>query len=94
MASLTSPAAESAESDAVILTREKRLCRSVNLLDRAGPMREALTSDIAIDEGHLLRNRPGDFLLVVDGDSMIGDGNQPETRCPDVQVKATTTGQH
>ncbi len=57
----------------------------------AGPMREALSQcDTVIDENELLPHRPGDFLLVVDGDSMIGDGILPGDKVllrPDVQVK-------
>ena len=41
----------------------------------AGPLSENLSQAEAIlDEQELLPHRPGDFLLIVDGDSMIGDG--------------------
>ncbi len=56
----------------------------------AGPMREALSQcDMVIDEAELLRHKQGDFLLVVDGDSMIGDGIMSGDKVllrPDVQV--------
>lgn len=57
----------------------------------AGPMREALSQcETVLDERELLPHRPGDFLLVVDGDSMIGDGILPGDKVllrPDVEVK-------
>jgi repressor LexA len=57
----------------------------------AGPMREALSQcDTVLDESELLPHRPGDFLLIVDGDSMIGDGILPGDKVllrPDVEVK-------
>lgn len=42
----------------------------------AGPLREALAhaEDFAENAGDLLPSKPGDFLLRVRGDSMIGDG--------------------
>lgn len=41
----------------------------------AGPLTEVLDQCETIIEDHtLLPHQPGDFLLVVDGDSMIGDG--------------------
>jgi repressor LexA len=41
----------------------------------AGPLEEAVAqSDTILDERELLPYRPGDFLLQVKGDSMIGDG--------------------
>ena len=81
---------------AVILTARGKAALSIGGLPvlgtvPAGPMREALSQcDTVIDEGDLLRHRPGDFLLVVDGDSMIGDGIMPGDKVllrPDVQVK-------
>lgn len=57
----------------------------------AGPMREAVSQcDTVLDEADLLPHKPGDFLLVVDGDSMTGDGIMPGDKVllrPDVQVK-------
>lgn len=45
---------------------------------RAGPMEEAIAEPETIfDERDLLPHRPGDFLLRVRGDSMIGDGILP-----------------
>jgi repressor LexA len=41
----------------------------------AGPLSEALAdADMVLEERDLLPHRPGDFLLRVRGDSMIGDG--------------------
>lgn len=41
----------------------------------AGPLSESLSqADMVLDEQELLPYRPGDFLLIVEGDSMIGDG--------------------
>jgi repressor LexA len=41
----------------------------------AGPLSENLSqAEGILDEQELLPHRPGDFLLIVDGDSMIGDG--------------------
>lgn len=81
---------------AVILTARGKAALSIGGLPvlgtvPAGPMREVLSQcDTVIDEGDLLRHRPGDFLLVVDGDSMVGDGIMPGDKVllrPDVQVK-------
>lgn len=44
----------------------------------AGPLSESLSqAETILDEQELLPYRPGDFLLIVDGDSMIGDGILP-----------------
>src|SRR6202011_563738 len=67
----------------VILTARGKAALSIGGLPvlgtvAAGPMREALSQcETVLNEGDLLRHRPGDFLLVVDGDSMIGDGIIP-----------------
>ena len=45
---------------------------------RAGPLEEAvLEPETILEERDLLPSRPGDFLLKVRGDSMIGDGILP-----------------
>ncbi|PWT80559.1 MAG: hypothetical protein C5B58_11325 [Acidobacteria bacterium] len=44
----------------------------------AGPLSENLSqADTILDEAEVLPYRPGDFLLVVESDSMIGDGILP-----------------
>jgi repressor LexA len=44
----------------------------------AGPLSETISHcDNVIDCGQMLPHKPGDFLLVVDGDSMSGDGILP-----------------
>jgi repressor LexA len=57
----------------------------------AGPLREHLSQcEEVLDETTLLPHQAGDFLLVVDGDSMIGDGIMPGDKVllrPDVQVQ-------
>lgn len=57
----------------------------------AGPLTEPLNQcEVVLDEHELLPHRPGDFLLVVDGDSMIGDGIMPGDKVllrPHVQVR-------
>ena len=45
---------------------------------RAGPLEEAIAQPEAIfEDADLLPHRPGDFLLRVHGDSMLGDGIHP-----------------
>jgi repressor LexA len=47
----------------------------------AGPLAEVLDQcDTVIDSAELLPHRPGDFLLVVNGDSMTGDGILPNDK--------------
>lgn len=57
----------------------------------AGPLSETLSQcDTVIDEHELLPHQPGDFLLVVEGDSMIGDGIMPGDKVllrPNVDVR-------
>ncbi len=57
----------------------------------AGPLAEALEQfETVIDCHELLPHKPGDFLLVVQGDSMIGDGILPGDKVllrPNVQVR-------
>lgn len=57
----------------------------------AGPLAEVLNECETIIEDHdLLPHKPGDFLLIVQGDSMIGDGILPGDKVllrPDVQAK-------
>jgi repressor LexA len=44
----------------------------------AGPLSESLSqAETVLDEQELLACRPGDFLLIIEGDSMIGDGILP-----------------
>jgi repressor LexA len=44
----------------------------------AGPLTETISGcNTVIDVSELLPHKPGDFLLAVDGDSMIGDGILP-----------------
>src|SRR5438046_1188931 len=44
----------------------------------AGPLSETLSqAETVLDEQELLPHRPGDFLLIINGDSMIGDGILP-----------------
>jgi len=45
---------------------------------RAGPMEEAVAQpDTVLEDSELLPHQPGDFLLRVKGDSMLGDGILP-----------------
>lgn len=57
----------------------------------AGPLAEALDQcETVIEDRDLLPYKPGDFLLVVQGDSMIGDGILPGDKVllrPDAQVR-------
>jgi len=57
----------------------------------AGPLTETLSQcETVIDEHELLPHRPGDFLLIVEGDSMTGDGIMPGDKVllrPGVDVK-------
>jgi repressor LexA len=57
----------------------------------AGPLSEAINQcETVMDEHELLPHRAGDFLLVVDGDSLIGDGIMPGDKVllrPDVEVR-------
>jgi repressor LexA len=57
----------------------------------AGPLTEVLDEcEIVIEAHELLPHKPGDFLLIVHGDSMIGDGILPGDKVllrPDIQAK-------
>ncbi|MBV9010142.1 MAG: hypothetical protein JO354_13415 [Verrucomicrobia bacterium] len=57
----------------------------------AGPLQEHLSQcEEVVDDSDLLPHKAGDFLLVVDGDSMIGDGIMPGDKVllrPDVEVR-------
>ena len=57
----------------------------------AGPLKEVLDQcETVMNIQELLPHQPGDFLLVVEGDSMIGDGILPGDKVllrPDVQVQ-------
>jgi len=57
----------------------------------AGPLAEVLDQcETIIDGAELLPHKPGDFLLVVNGDSMIGDGILPNDKVllrPHVRVR-------
>lgn len=57
----------------------------------AGPLSEVLDQcDTIVDIGELLPHKPRDFLLIVQGDSMIGDGILPNDKVllrPQVSVK-------
>ena len=57
----------------------------------AGPLAETLNECETIIEAHeLLPHKPGDFLLIVQGDSMIGDGILPGDKVllrPNIQVR-------
>jgi repressor LexA len=47
----------------------------------AGPLMEVLEQcDTVVDSAELLPHRPGDFLLIVRGDSMVGDGILPNDK--------------
>lgn len=67
----------------------------------AGPLSEAIAQDAGFMEpGDLLPHRPGDFLLRVRGDSMMGDGIldgdlvllRPGARVPDGAIAAVCVG--
>ena len=57
----------------------------------AGPLTNVLDQcETMLESNDLLPHRPGDFLLIVDGDSMIGDGILPNDRVllrPNVAVR-------
>ena len=57
----------------------------------AGPLMDVLEQcDTVIDDAELLPHKPGDFLLVVQGDSMIGDGILPNDKVllrPNIPVR-------
>ena len=57
----------------------------------AGPLKDVLAlCETIVEEQELLPHQPGDFLLVVQGDSMVGDGILPGDKVllrPDVQVQ-------
>jgi repressor LexA len=69
---------------------------------RAGPLEEAVAEhDTILEDADLLPHRPGDFLLRVRGDSMIGDGIlsgdhvllRPNVEAAQGEIAAVLTGE-
>src|SRR5262249_20330376 len=70
------------ERRTLTLTRRAKAALGFNCLPvlgeiPAGPLSETISRSEFIDSTELLPHKPGDFLLRVSGDSMIGDGILP-----------------